>query len=600
MPQIQGLGPKEDNLCEMFFNRAKQQPYTTFIWTKKEREWISHSWGDIFNQVRVIASALLQRGITKGARVAILSENRIEWIIADLAIMSIGAICVPLFTTHTQADITYLLSHSGARAIICSHSELIAFAETAAQDSPECYLMVFIEQSKLLHHSLNIAIVSWEELKKEGETAIAGSAFSLPKISADEVCCIIYSSDGDEKPKGAMLTHRSIMAVLAGAEGLLLDLTSGKETFLSMLPLSHAYEHSVGLFFPIHIRAEIYLLQKPEALSSAILETKPTIMTAVPRLYEILQDKIHSSYQHKGVIKRKMLNRAIYLGRKNLQKIPLTLFERIENKYLDFTVRRQIKARLGGRLKAFVSGGAALDPNIGYFFLALNIRILQGYGQTEASPVISANPPKNIKIETVGKLLTGVEVKLTKVGEICVRGDLVMKGYWNDPVATKKKLRDGWLMTGDIGVLHPDGYISLTGRKKDIIINSGGDNISPIKIETVLEAHPDIDQAMAYGNQHAYITAVITPNQKLLAELQQNPNKLLDAISEAIKTANARLSSIEKVRSFLLSDEPFSIKNECLTASGLIKRQQINQLYKERLEQLYKRNYSLSTKSETT
>ena len=596
MPQIQGLGPKEDSLCEMFFNRANQQPSTSFIWTKQEHNWISHSWGEISNEVEIIASALLQRGMTAGARVAILSENRLEWIIADLAIMSIGAISVPLFTTYTQTDITYLLSHSGARAIICSNSELTAFAEIAAQDSPDCYLMVFMEPSKLLHHSLNLAIVSWQELRKEGETAIKRSPFSSPEISADDVCCIIYSSDGDEKPKGAMLTHRSIMAVIAGAEGLLLDLTSGKETFLSVLPLSHAYEHSIGLFFPIHIRAEIYLLRSLETLSSAILETKPTIMTAVPRLYEILQDRIHALYKHKGFINGKMLDRAVYLGRKKLQKKPLKIFEQFENKFLDLTVRRHINARLGGRLKAFVSGGAALDPNVGYFFLALNIRILQGYGQTEASPVITANPPKKIKIETVGKLLAGVEAKITKLGEICVRGDLVMKGYWNDPIATKKKMRDGWLMTGDIGVIHPDGYISLTGRKKDIIINSGGDNISPIKIETVLEAHPDIDQAMAYGNQHSYITAVVTPNQSLVKKLKGDQNKLSDAISEAIKTANARLSSIEKVRNFMLSDEPFSAANECMTASGLIKRQQINQLYQERLEQLYQRKNLISKK----
>jgi len=356
-----------------------------------------------------------------------------------------------------------------------------------------------------------------------------------------------------------------------------------------MLPLSHAYEHSVGLFFPIHIRAEIYLLHRPEALSSAIIEVKPTIMTAVPRLYEILRDRIYASYRHKGILNRKMLDRAVYLGRKNVQKEPLTLLEKIENSYLNLTVRRHINARLGGRLKAFVSGAAALDPNIGYFFLALNVNILQGYGQTEASPVIAANPPKKIKIETVGKLLVGVEAKLTKLGEICIRGDLVMKGYWNDPVATKKKLRDGWLLTGDIGTFHPDGYISLTGRKKDIIINSGGDNISPVKIETVLEAHSDIDQAMAYGNQHSYITAVITPNHLLAKKLQHNQTEIANTISEAIKTANARLSSLEKVRSFILSDEPFSIENECLTASGALKRQQINQLYSERLEQLYQR-----------
>ena len=589
MPQIQGLGPKEDTLCEMFFNRAKLHPSHAFIWTKEKYDWTSHSWGDVAYQVEIIASALAQRGITAGARVAILSENRLEWIVADLAIMSIGAISVPLFTTYTQTDINYLLSHSGARAIICSNSELTALAETAAQESRDCYLMVVIEQSKLLFHSLNLAIVGWSELLDEGKMAIAHSKFVLPKMYVDDVCCIIYSSDGDEKPKGAMLTHRSIMANLAGAEGLLRDLSLGREVFLSMLPLSHAYEHSVGLFFPIHIRAEIYLLHRPEALSSAILEAKPTIMTAVPRLYEILRDRINASFRYKGILNRKMLDRAVYLGRKSVQKEPLKMLELFENRYLDLTVRRSIKKRLGGRLKAFVSGGAALDPNIGYFFLALNIRILQGYGQTEASPVITANPPKKIKIETVGKLLIGVEAKLTKLGEICVRGDLVMKGYWNDPVATRKKLRDGWLLTGDIGTFHPDGYISLTGRKKDIIINSGGDNISPVKIETVLEAHPDIEQAMAYGNQNSYITAVITPNHSLIKKLQNDQNELTKIITEAIKTANARLSSLEKVRNFVLSDEPFTVDNECLTASGSIRRQQISQIYSERLEQLYQR-----------
>ena len=587
MPQIQGLGPKEDTLYEMFFNRAKLHPSNAFIWTKQEHAWVTHSWEDVANQVEIIASALAQRGITAGARVAILSENRLEWVIADLAIMSIGAISVPLFTTYTQTDITYLLSHSGARAIICSNSEFAVLAETAAQESRDCYLMVVIEQSNLLFHSLNLAIVGWSELMDEGKVAIARSKFTSSEMSADDVCCIIYSSDGDEKPKGAMLTHRSIMANLAGAEGLLRDLSLGHEVFLSMLPFSHAYEHSVGLFFPIHISAQIYLLHKPEALSSAILEAKPTIMTAVPRLYEILQDRITASFSYRGILNRRMLSRAVYLGRKKVQREPLTIIEMIENVYLNLTVRRHIKVRLGGRLKAFVSGGAALDPNIGYFFLALNVRILQGYGQTEASPVITANPPKKIKIETVGKLLIGVEAKLTKLGEICIRGDLVMKGYWNDPVATKKKLRDGWLLTGDIGTFHPDGYISLTGRKKDIIINSGGDNISPVKIETVLEAHSDIDQAMAYGNQNSYITAVITPNSLLIKKLHNDQNEITKIIAEAIKTANARLSSLEKVRNFILSDEPFTVDNECLTVSGSIKRQQINQIYGERLEQLY-------------
>ncbi len=244
------------------------------------------------------------------------------------------------------------------------------------------------------------------------------------------------------------------------------------------------------------------------------------------------------------------------------------------------------------------SGGAALDPNSGFFFLALGIRLLQGYGQTEASPVITANPPRAIRIETVGKPLVGVELGLTQSGEIKVRGPLVMVGYWNDPVASRKVLRGGWLYTGDLGTITPDGYLILTGRKKDIIINSGGENISPTKVEAILESGSEIEQAVIFGNRKPFLTALITPSAGLLSQLgkQVGPNsgpdqaRLQRRLQEAVDTANASLSPIERIRSFLITDEPFSLDNKCLTASGQIRRAHITRIYGERMEQLYRRN----------
>ena len=602
MPKIEGLGPAEQSLPEMFFNRAEKMAEAPFVWHRHRGRWAAVSWKRMADQVLTLAAALRQRGITSGTRVAILSENRPEWVAADLAIMLLGAISVPLFTTHSQTDLAWLLAHSGARAVICSDEKLAGRVEAAAQDCPECYLLVVMEPGKLLQYPAGLAVVSLDQMLAEGRQAGSVQPGDFPKLKTGDVACIIYTSGAHEQPKGAMLTHRSIMANLAGAEGLLRDLSLGDEVFLSMLPLSHAYEHSVGLFFPIHISAQIYFLNRPEALTSTLLDVRPTIMTAVPRLYEVLQDRMRQVFRAKGPLQRRMLERAIELGTLAAKAEPLSLGQTIENRLLDLLVRRPIRNRFGGRLKAFVSGGAALDPNSGFFFLALGIRLLQGYGQTEASPVITANPPRAIRIETVGKPLAGVELGLTQSGEIKVRGPLVMAGYWNDPVASRKVLRGGWLYTGDLGTITADGYLMLTGRKKDIIINSGGENISPTKVEAILESGSEIEQAVIFGNRKPFLTALITPSAGLLAQLgkQADPNigpnagpnqaRLQRRLQEAVDTANASLSPIERIRSFLITDEPFSLDNKCLTASGQIRRAHIARIYGERMEQLYRRN----------
>lgn len=589
MPKIEGLGPAEETLPEMFFARAAKMGPAPFVWHRHHGRWASISWTRMADQVITLAAALRQRGITPGSRVAILSENRPEWVISDLAIMLLGAISVPLFTTHTQTDLTWLLAHSGARAVICSDARLAGLAEAAAQDSADCYLLVVMEPGQLSQFPAGLAVVSMDQMLAEGRQAGSSGPADFPVMRSDDVACIIYTSGADEQPRGVMLTHRSIMANLAGAEGLLRDLSLGEEVFLSMLPLSHAYEHSVGLFFPIHLGAQIYFLAKPEAITSTLLDVRPTIMTAVPRLYELLQDRMRQLFRTRGKYQRRLLDRAIELGTISARAGKLTLWQQMENRLLDLLVRRAIRNRFGGRLKAFVSGGAALDPASGLFFLALGIRLLQGYGQTEASPVITANPPRAIRIETVGKPLAGVELELTQSGEIRVRGPLVMAGYWNDPVASRKVLRGGWLYTGDLGEITDDGYVILTGRKKDIIINSGGENISPAKVEAILEAAADIDQAMIYGNRKPYLTALITPSEALRKKAGKDPARLLRRLQEAVDTANAGLGPIERIRSFLITDAPFSLENKCLTASGQIRRAQITRLYADRMEQLYRR-----------
>src|SRR5262249_6172775 len=293
----------------------------------------------------------------------------------------------------------------------------------------------------------------------------------------------------------------------------------GREVFLSFLPLSHSYEHTAGQFLPIALGAEIYYAEGVETLAANMIEVKPTIMTAVPRLYETLHQRIQRSMAKMSGLRKWLFLKAVELGRK-VYEMPgsLSLRERLINIVCDLTVRRRFRARFGGRLKAMVSGGAALNYEVGVFFLALGVRLLQGYGQTEASPVISANPPSRVKLKTVGPALNGVEVKIAEDGEILVRGECVMKGYWRDPEATAKTIRDGWLYTGDIGILDEDGYIVITDRKKDIIVFSGGDNVSPARVKGFLTLQPEISQAMVHGDGRPNLVALIVPDPEFLRE----------------------------------------------------------------------------------
>ena len=422
-----------------------------------------------------------------------------------------------------------------------------------------------------------------------------------PCGNGNDLCCLIYTSGTGGLPKGVMLSHGNILANCYGATVLVKTLGIDNEVFLSFLPLSHSYEHTGGQFLPISLGAEIYYAERVETLNTNLLECRPTFMTAVPRMYETMRMRILQNLKHQKPLQQKMFNLALKLGMKKYETPnAMTLWDKALDKVLEFLVRRKVQQRFGGRLKAVVSGGAPLNYDVGLFFIALGVPLLQGYGQTEAAPLISANPPLKVKLRTVGPPVRGVEAKIGPDGEILVRGEMVMKGYWNDPDTTMLAIdSEGWLHTGDIGHFDEDGYIEITDRKKDIIVNSGGDNISPQRLQGILALEEAIAQAMVYGDKKPYVTAVIVPSDtfaKAWGEQNNAPTDLASlasnaefkaAIGKAIERGNSQLGAIEKVRKFILTPQPFTVENDQMTPTLKVRRHTIVREYKDALEALY-------------
>jgi long-chain acyl-CoA synthetase len=587
------------NLAAMFLEQAERRGDRPFLWEKREGQYRAISWREAAEQVRRAACGLRALGIAPGDRVGLVSENRPEWVIADLAIMAAGGITVPAYTTHTVEDHRHLLANSGARAVIVSTAALAHRVMPAADQVSTVANVVTMEpvsSGQLSHADLHL----WSEMLDLGAAAPDETAHWVAAIGRDDIACLIYTSGTGGVPKGVMTTHANILANCYGAFRLLESIGLGEEVFLCFLPLSHSYEHTAGMMFPISIGAEIYFAEGAETLAANLVEARPTIMTAVPRLYETMHQRFLRAVDREGGARARLFHLAVRLGAKRLDAPHgLAPWERAADRLCDLLVRRKLKARFGGRLKAMVSGGAPLNPEIGRFFLALGLRLLQGYGQTEASPVISANPPARIKIHTVGLPLEGVEVRIAEDGEILVRGPLVMKGYWHDPEATERALAGGWLHTGDVGERDADGYIIITDRKRDFIKTSGGDMVSPARVEGYLTLQPEIAQAMVYGDRRAYLVAVIVPQSDLVEAVARRRGAAAEAgdpagdaevqkaIGAAVARVNAELTPAERVRRFIVSPEAFTTANGQMTPTLKIKRHAIRQAYGEALAALY-------------
>lgn len=584
-------------LTDMFFSQAHKLGDKPFLSAKIDGAYQSKSWAETADEVMALAGALVEKGVKPGDRVLLVSENRPEWCVADLAIMAAGAIAVPTYTTNTSRDHLHILENSAAVGSILSTKALAKNFFPAAHQSDALKFVICIEDPAIGQH-LNFEAMDYQQCLESGKAHLSTVRKRMDSLTKEDTACLIYTSGTGGAPKGVMLPHRAIMHNCRGAYDVLMELGIKDEVFLSFLPLSHAYEHSGGQFFPIYTGSEIYYAQSLDKLAANLQETRPTIMMVVPRLFEMLRQRISAAIKKEGGLKAKLFDKAIEIGTKRIEG-RLSILDRIIDPFLTMTVRKKVQQRFGGRMKALVSGGAPLNPDVGSFFQALGLRLLQGYGQTEAGPVVSVNRPSLVKMDTVGPAVTGAEVRIADDGEILVQGDLVMQGYWRDETATNKAIINGWLHTGDIGHIDHDGHIKITDRKKDIIVNDKGDNVSPQRIEGMLALEPEIMQAMVYGDKRPHLVALIVPDPEWLSEWCQKHDVLNDiadlidnrdlhkALDEAVRRVNERLSNLEKVRRFTLAKEAFTIENAQMTPTLKIRRHVISKLYEQELVDLY-------------
>ncbi|MBD1146927.1 long-chain fatty acid--CoA ligase [Pelagibacterales bacterium SAG-MED28] len=552
---------KLNSLVELYFKKCEEvdnkKPFLK--WLKPEKS--TYNWGDIKERVFKL-SHKIKSLINEGDRCLILSENRPYWLMVDLAVMNAGGISVPIFTTYSKNDYEYILNDCRPSLIIVSNQDQFKKIENYINSDQKIISFEEIDRESFLIKDI---------LEEKYEEKINND------LKRNMPACIIYTSGTSGNPKGVVLSHGGILSNCEGAIELLQPLVKKKDpVFLTWLPLSHSYEHTVQ-FIQIIVGAKVYYAESLEKLISNMSIAKPTIMTAVPRFYQNLFIKINMNFEKQKGLKKLLINKTLELGKKILKKEELSFLDKFINLICNVLVRRKIRKQFGGNLQTFVSGGGALDQNIGEFLNAIGLPTLQGYGLTEASPVVSCNLPNLVKVETVGPPFRTNTVKIAEDGEILIKGENVMLGYWNLKEETAKVIKEGWLHTGDIGEFDQNNYLKITDRKKDIIVNLGGDNISPSKIENILCLNEFIKQSFVYGDKKNYLVAIVVTDK----EFNKEKIKLI------IENINKTLTLIEKIKKFVLIDKEFTIENGMLTPTLKLKRKEIIKNYKQQLENLY-------------
>jgi len=565
-----------NSLTDLFFYQAeKQNPKSVFLEWLNPKNKKKFTWSETYSNIYKLAK-ILKENINDGDRCLLVSENRPEWLISDLAVMLANGITVPAYTTYTEGDYKYLIEDCQPSVIIISNDQMHNKLKNIIKEKIYIKKVITFEKIEGVDGSKYLDFGSIVKMN-----LLENDKIKNTNLKRTSPACIIYTSGTGGNPKGVILSHGGILNNLEGACEIMKPLIDKRPIFLTWLPLSHSYEHTVQ-FAQIAVGAKIFYAEKIEKLLDNISEAKPTIMTAVPRFYQNLYNKININMKKAKGLKAKLIKATIHLGKKELLKQKMNFSEKLMNFIVNALVRKKVKKQFGGNLRAFVSGGGALDREIGEFLNAIGLPTLQGYGLTETSPVVSCNPIHKIKVETVGPPFKGNEVKIAEDGEILVKGENVMLGYWNNKEDTEKVIKDGWLYTGDIGKLDPeDGYLKITDRKKDIIVNAGGDNISPAKIENIILNSLEIDQCMVYGDGKNHLVALIVPSK----EFKEQKEKM----SEIINKINANLTQIEKITKFHLISENFSIENGLLTPTMKVKRNKVIAKYKNILENFYKK-----------
>jgi long-chain acyl-CoA synthetase len=572
-------------ISEAFFAVAKESPDAPALQVRAKKTWTAISYGELAAKVEACAAALAARGVGHGDRVAILSENQPAWAIFDLAILSLGAIAVPIYPSLPAPQVAYILKNSGAKGALAGDEKLNARLQEARSDAPEVVWTV-------------VAGEEFEAFLQEGEKAPKPTSKPVP----DDVASLVYTSGTTGDPKGAMLTHANFLTNVQGARDVLSEIGAplgAGDLWLSFLPLSHVFERMAGHFLPLCFGACIAYSGGIRTLAEDMKTAQPTIMVCVPRVWEAMQERILDGVAKADPKKRALFEKTQAVGRAWLEgkRGPILWVQKL---ILDRLVGRAARERFGGRFRFWVSGGAALNPEVARFFAALGIEILEGYGMTESAPVIAVNRPGRIRIGTVGTVIPGGKIKIAPDGEICYSGPNVMKGYWNNPAATQEMIdADGWLHTGDIGVLAPDGFLRITDRKKDIIVLANGKNVAPQPIEATLKQSPFLTEIVLIGDKQSVVTALVVPNKEKLKEWAASEGRTYetdDALLQSPETKkklkaeidahSGALAEFERVRRFAVLNTTFSVEGGELTPTLKIKRKVVLQKYATEVAEL--------------
>ena len=589
-------------LIEMFRTVVKTHGDKTALMEKRGGTYQGFSYREFGERVKNFAMGLASLGIKQGDRVALISENRPEWPIADLGILAFGAINVPLYTTLTPSQIEYILTDSGTKMVIASKPELVEKVIEVYDNLASLDKVIFMDEITAQQDYL----IKFEDIYEKGKIFAEQNPDyydnAIKQVKSDDLCGIIYTSGTTGAPKGVMLSHENILTNVRDAiEVIKLDET---DTTLSFLPLCHSFERTAGQYVEIAVGATIAYAESLDTVAVNLGEVKPTIMTTVPRLLEKVYAKVIENAETGSPIKRKIFWWAMNTGEKYVnakvnEDIPAIL--NFKYKLATKLVFSKLQTRIGGRLRFFVSGAAPLSKEIAEFFNKAGILVLEAYGLTETSPGVTMNREQNFKFGTVGPAFPSVEIKIANDGEILTRGPNIMKGYYKNPEATAETIdKDGWLHTGDIGNIDEDGFLTITDRKKNILVTSGGKNVSPATIENLLITSPYIEQVMVVGDKRNFLTALIVPGFDALKnyanehdikysnieELVSNNEiyKLIDADAQKLTDGLARFEQIKK---FTLIPKEFSIEGGELTPTLKVKRKVVTEKYKDLIEKMY-------------
>lgn len=565
------------------------------LFSKSGNEYLSRSISNILKDILYLNNKLNDLEIKKGDKVAIISENRPEWVITDFACILDGIITAPIYNSLSTDQIKYILKNSEAKICFVSNLFLLEKVLKVKNELPDLKHIV----SYNLFDEMNSVegVIYYDELMKHDEKhpdkeIINAIKEKVNAINEEDVFTIIYTSGTTGVPKGVMLTHKNVCSDLEGCNNVL-EITS-KDRFLSFLPYCHVYERTAGYYLAFLNGAKIYYAQNIDTISAQMPEVKPTILISVPRLLDKMYNRVMKSGEEQTGLKKKIFNAAIKLAH---SKNPRRSFMW---KIYNALVYTKIKEKTGGHIRYIVSGGGALNKNINTFMNGIGLGTLEGYGMTEASPVIAVNLPEKNKPGTVGPALKGVDVKIAVDGEILVKGDIVMKGYYKLPEETANTIIDGWLHTGDIGEMDNDGYIKITDRKKSLFKTSGGKYVAPAVIENLLMTLPFMEQIIAIGNERMYVTALVVPVKDEIMQIAKalqldsisykdllKNEKLIKHIEKNINESQKDLSTYEKVRRITLLENPFTLEAGEMTPTLKLKRKEIEKKYADVIEKMY-------------